>query len=151
MKMIVDTREKPQAIKGILTYFDRKSIEVIREALPIGDYMIEGQPRLIVDRKHDLRELATNLLSRDRARFYREVRRARAAGVRLVILCEEAGIGTYRDVVSWQTEYGKVSGKALADAIYRLEVAYGVQTFFCDRRSTGKRILEILTEGEAGD
>jgi len=146
MKIYVDTREKPEAIKGILAYFSRKGIQVVRKALRTGDYMLAGQPHLIVDRKHNLQELATNLMSRDRARFYREVRRAREDGVRLVILCEEAGISTYRDVTEWRNEYGRVTGKALAEAIYRLEVAYGVQTFFCDGRSTGKRILEILTE-----
>ena len=147
MKIYVDSREKPQAIKGILAYFERNGIEIERTALKTGDYMLEGQPNLIVDRKQSLAEMAHNLLSADRARFYREVRRARADGIRLIILCEHGpDVKTFDEVKKWVPKYGKVSGKAIADAIFRLEISYGVPTFFCSKRSTGKRIIELLTQ-----
>ena len=98
MKIFVDSREKPQAIQGILAYFDRHEIEWERVKIDTGDYMLEGQPDLIVDRKQSLGELAHNLLSPDRARFYREIRRAREAGIRLIILCEHGGVKGLEDV-----------------------------------------------------
>lgn len=146
MKILVDTREKPQAIKLILEYFDRHEITVERTKLDTGDYMLEGNPKLIVDRKQSLGEMAHNLLSPDRKRFYNEVRRARAEGIKLVILCEHGpDIRNASDVRKWVPKFGKVNGKALSDAIFRLEIAYGVPTFFCSKRSTGKRIIELLT------
>ena len=146
MKITIDSREKPQAIKGILAYFDRHGIEWEKRKLDTGDYMMEGQPELVVDRKQNLSELAHNLLSPDRARFYREVRRARESGIRLVILCEERGINGLEDVRGWAPKYGKASGKALADAIFKLWIAYQVPVLYCDKRSTGKRIVELLTK-----
>lgn len=146
MKILIDTREKEHAIHGITAYFDRHGIEWERRTLKTGDYMIDGNGAVIVDRKQTLSELAHNLLSRDRGRFYREVRRARQEGIKLIILCEHGGIGSVKDVMNWNPPYGKVSGKSLAEAIFRLEVAYEVPVFYCSKRSTGKRIIELLTE-----
>lgn len=152
MKCYIDSREKPQAIKNIIAYFDKHGIEWERVALKTGDYMLEGKPNLIIDRKQSLSEFAHNLLSADRARFFREIRRARETGIKLIILCEHGpDVKTFADVRNWQPKYGKASGKALADAIFRLEMAYNVPTLFCGKRSTGKRIIEILTgDNDAG-
>lgn len=148
MKVYVDSREKPQAIRQITAYFDRHGIEWKQKKLDTGDYMLEGQPNLIIDRKQSLSELAHNLLSPDRARFYREIRRARESGIRLIILCEHGpDVKTFADVKNWKPKFGKASGRALADAIFRLEIGYGVETYYCSKRSTGKKILELLTMG----
>ena len=112
--------------------------------------MLEGKPNLIIDRKQSLSELAHNLLSADRARFFREIRRARETGIKLIILCEHGpDVKTYADVKNWKPKFGKVTGKALADAIFRLEMAYGVPVYYCGKRSTGKRIVEILSKEDA--
>lgn len=148
MKILCDTRDKLHAAEHVLTYFGKHGIEWERVALKTGDYMLEGQPNLVVDRKKDLQELAHNLLSPDRPRFYNEVRRARAQGIKLVILCEHGhGVKGLEDVKAWVPRYGRASGKSLADAIFRLEIAYGVPVLYCDKRSTGRRIVEILTGG----
>lgn len=150
MKCYIDSREKPQAIKNIIAYFDKHGIEWERVALKTGDYMLDGQPNLIIDRKQSLSELAHNLLSPDRARFFREIRRAREAGIKLIILCEHGpDVKTFSDVRKWKPKYGKVTGKALADAIFRLEVGYGVPVYYCGKRSTGKRIIETLSQEDA--
>jgi len=147
MRVYIDTREKPKAIEKIVAYFDKQGIQHESKALKTGDYMLEGQERLVVDRKQSLQELSANLLSRDRARFYREVKRARAEGIKLIILCEHGrDIKRIEDVKNWKNPYGKVTGKALMDAIYRCSIAYGVEFLFCEKRNTGKRIIELLTE-----
>ena len=147
MKIYVDSREKPQAIVRILAYFDKHGIEWEKKKLDIGDYMMDGQPGLIVDRKQSLQEIATNLLSPDKRRFYNEVRKAHDDGVRLVILCEHGGeIRTFNDIRNWKNKYGQVTGRKLQDAVFSLEMAYHVPVLFCDKRSTGRRIIEILTE-----
>lgn len=150
MKCYIDSREKPQAIKNIIAYFDKHGIEWERVALKTGDYMLDGQPNLIIDRKQSLSELAHNLLSPDRARFFREIRRAREAGIKLIILCEHGpDVKTFADVKNWKPKFGKATGKALSDAIFRLELAYGVPVYYCGKRSTGKRIVEILSQEDA--
>lgn len=152
MKIWVDSREKPEAIKGILAYFDRHHIEYDIKALKTGDYVLNKHPRTVIDRKHNLSELAGNLLSPDRARFYREIRRARAEGIKLIILCEHGpDIKCIEDVQKWKNPYGKVTGKGLMEAIYRTSIAYGIEFLFCSKQSTGKRIAEILKEGAAED
>lgn len=146
MKIWTDSREKPQAIRNIIAYFDRHGIEHETKALKTGDYMLDGKPELIIDRKGGLQEMCMNLCSSDRRRFYDEIHRAHDQGIRLVILCEQAGIKTFADIAGWKSEYTKVTGRQLQDAIYRLEVGYSVPVLFCDKRSTGRRIIEILTE-----
>lgn len=146
VKIWTDSREKPQAIRNIIAYFDRHGIEHETKALKTGDYMLDGKPDLIIDRKGGLGEMCMNLCSSDRRRFYDEIHRAHDQGIRLVILCEQAGIKTFADIAGWKNKYGKVTGRQLQDAIYRLEVGYSVPVLFCDKRSTGRRIIEILTE-----
>lgn len=146
MKIWIDTREREQAIGRIKAYFDRHGIEWEKRKLDVGDYMLEGQNGLIVDRKQSLSELSMNLLSPDKRRFYAEIRRAHDDGIRLIILCEQGGeIKSFNDVARWKSTYGRVTGKSLQDAIFRLEMAYQVPVLFCDKRSTGRRIVEILT------
>ena len=147
LRVAVDSREKPQAIKNILAYFDRHGILWEKRKLEIGDYMLEDRPWLVVDRKQSLGELCVNMCSGDVSRFYREVRRAHDCGVKLIILCEHGcGIRTFQDVAGWKNKYGTVTGRMLQDKIYQLEMAYRVPVLFCDKRSTGRRIIEILTE-----
>ena len=147
--VICDTRERKN--EHVLAYFDRHGIEYEIRKLDCGDYMLPGGT-VSVDRKQDLQELAGNLLNpNDKGRFWREVRRARETGVKLVILCEHGGqIKAFSDVKRWKSRYGKATGKSLSDAIFRLYVAYGVPVMYCDKRSTGRRIIEILG-GEIGD
>ena len=144
--IVSDTREKKN--EHVLKYFERKGIEYRVDTVDTGDYYDTERPNVRVERKMSLEELAHNLISGDKSRFYREIRRARAQGIELIILCEHGGIHCLNDVKEWVPKYGKVTGRALADAIARLEIGYGVPVLFCDKRSTGRRILEILTETE---
>jgi hypothetical protein len=114
--------------------------------MDVADYQIEGQDGIVIDRKKNLDEMARNLMNRaDHSRFWKEVRRAKEKGIKMVILCEHGGqIKTIPDVAEWHSKYSTVSGRALMDEIYRVHIAYGVEFLFCDKRSTGRRIIEIL-------
>lgn len=142
---LFDTREKKNA--HIKAYFDKRKIPYKETALSVGDYMREGG-HISIDTKRSLDELAHNLLNRsDSARFWREVRRAREQKIQLIVLCECGGkIHEISDLVCWKSKYSGVTGRRLMDEIYRVHIAYGVGFLFCDRRSTGRRILEILNE-----
>lgn len=148
MVLLEDTRNKVGKHKNVQSYCEKHGIELVRVCLDVGDYMLPDG-KISVDTKKDLSELATNLLNpQDKKRFMREVRRARESGIQLVVLCEHGGkIKCLQDVAGWRSEFSPVTGRALLDRMYKLSVSYGVRFEFCSKRSTGKRIVEIL-EGE---
>lgn len=144
MRIIVDTREKKHS--HILSYFITHDVDYVEHKLDVADYQIEGNEDLVIDRKQNLDELAKNLMNKtDHSRFWKEVRRAKEQGIKMIVLCEHGGqIKSIPDVSKWQSRYTTVSGRALMDEIYRVHIAYGVEFLFCSKRSTGKRILELL-------
>lgn len=149
--LIVDTREKWTQMgnrdRHLRDYFDRHGILYRVEALDVGDYMLDGGA-VSIDRKQGLDELSKNLTNAaDSARFMREVRRGYESGIRLVVLIEQRGITCRNDVARWRSAYSGVSGSELLKRMFRLEVSYHVRFVFCDRRSCGRRIMEILTTG----
>ncbi len=146
--LIVDSREKwtqaGNADRHLKAYFDRHGIEYRVQALDVGDYMLEGGS-ISVDRKQNLDELAKNLTNReDHARFMREVRRAYAARITLIVLIEHRGIKGTQDVLRWRSKHSPVTGAALVREMFRIRMAYGVKFLYCDKLSTGKTIMEIL-------
>lgn len=150
--LIVDSREKwtqPNSYDiHISDYFNRHGIDWTVQKLDVGDYQIDGNQSVSVDRKKSLDELATNLLNKsDSCRFWREVRRAHKQGTRLIVLCEcGGGYKNVNDLKYWKSKYSGVSGRRLISEIQRCEYAYGVIFKFCDRRSTARLIIELLKE-----
>ena len=141
--IICDTREK--ANEKILRYFDQNSIDYSVQKLDTGDYMLDSNRHLTIDRKKDLGELSFNLFSADKSRFWREIRRAKDNDIKMIILCEHGGrIKSMEDVAGFKNKYSKVSGRTLMERIYSVHIAYGIDFLFCDKRSTGKRIIELL-------
>ena len=145
--IICDTREKKNA--HILQYFEQHGIEYAIRKLDTGDYMSTSRDRLTIDRKQDLSEICGNLCSPDKSRFWREVRRAKAERVKMIVLIEQGGaFKTLKDVPQWRGKYTKVTGYQLYNEMCRCSIAYGVEFLFCDKRSTGRRIAELLGEAE---
>ena len=149
--LICDSREhwthEGSRDRHIKSYLERNKIEYRIEALDVGDYMLEGG-RISVDRKQNLDELAKNLTNKsDHARFMREVRRAYASRITLIVLVEQRGIKGTNDVLRWRSKHSPVTGTALVREMFRIRMAYGVKFLFCDKLSTGRMIMEILQGG----
>ncbi len=155
--LYVDTREKPHAIEGIISYFDRNAIPYTKQKLDIGDYQLADEPGLVIDRKRNLSEICQNLScgtdrqkSGDVRRFMNEVRLAHERKVKLIVLCEHGGqIHELKDVANWRnpmldTYPHAITGRDLMERMYRVHISYGVEFLFCDKRSTGRRITELL-------
>lgn len=141
--IICDTREKKN--QRILEYFSSHNIPYAERALETGDYMDSEKMDITVDRKQDLGELLKNMCSQDKSRFWREIRRAAKEGIRFIILCEHGGsYKEIKDVARYKDRYSKVTGRELMDRMYKAHIAYGVEFLFCDKRNTGKRIVELL-------
>lgn len=149
MRIVVDTREKPRAIVRIMKTFDAEGVEVVRRALPFGDYCDPDRPGIVIDRKQNLLEVAQNCVN-DRARFLREVERANRAGARLIILVEHSNrIQMLEDVIKWNNPRLKVSplavdGPRLFRIMHAMGNRYGFEWEFCDKVHTGRRIIELL-------
>ena len=113
--------------------------------LDTADYWNSENPNVLVDRKKDLSECATNMCSPDSSRFWKEIRRAHFEKKKLIILVEHGGnIKSLQDVSTWKSKYSTITGSRLQSEMYRIAIAYGVQWEFCSKKSTGKRIVELL-------
>lgn len=150
--ILIDTREKPKAIKGIIEYFDRCDITYDRTKLYFGDYMDYQNPALVIDRKQNIAELAKNCTS-EHKRFRDELKRAKAAGATIVLLVEENAfevdgkiihVDCADDLMKWSFPYTTIKGETVFRIISSWMAKYPLHIEFCDKRETGRRILEIL-------
>lgn len=151
--VVVDTREKPRAIVRILAEFDRRGVEYERRALKFADYFNPARPGIVVDRKQNLLEAACCCVQ-DKARFVREIERCNRAGCHLVVLVEHGNsVKCLEDVIQWKNPRLRVSplavdGPRLFRIMKAMEGYYGIEWQFCNKQSTGRRILEILEVDE---
>ena len=149
MVIQMDSREKPRATAQIIAEFEKQGIKFYTSKLLVGDYMSLDNPKVIVDRKQNLIEVCGNVCQQHE-RFRREIERANDCGIHLIFLVEHGrGIKTLEDVRKWQNPRLKVRPDALTgERLYRIlktmEEKYGVEFLFCDKRQTGKRIIELL-------
>ena len=156
LTVLMDTREKPKAVQTIMKQFEAAGVRVIRTKLWVADYQLFDNPHLVVDRKQNLSELCNNVVQ-DHKRFRDELIRAQEVGISVVVLVEHGGgIKSLDDVPNWVNPRLKVSplavsGERLYKILKAMEYTYKVRFEFCDKRQTGKRILEILTEGKDGN
>lgn len=150
--LLVDSREKPKAIKTILKEFEREGVPYSVTKLFIGDYQDYGNPFLIIDRKQSIQELAANC-TRDHERFKRELERAKAVGAHLVILVEQnrykdrdkwIHVEGIEDIMLWSSPHTTIVGEKVYRVLRAWRSKYNIDIQFCDKRQTGKKILEIL-------
>jgi ERCC4-type nuclease len=145
----VDSREKAHIIKHILDDFDDMGVPWFSCKLPVGDYVNLDNPRISVDRKHNLAEVVNNV-GQDHKRFVAELARAQKLGIKLVILIEHSrNIRSVEDVLHWKNPRLAVSPLAISgERLYKIMISmtarYGVEWQFCEKRNTAKRICEIL-------
>ena len=150
--LLIDTREKPKAIENILAAFEAEGVPVARTKLLFGDYADYNRPGIVVDRKQNIAELAKNVTV-DRQRFVAELDRAKAANARLVILVEQnrykdrdkwISVKELSDLMLWSNPHTKIRGEKVFRVLSELIYKYNISVIFCDKRVTGKRILEII-------
>ena len=149
MTIQIDTREHKWERARVERQLVKEGVKTVTSKLYVGDYQSWDNPRLVVDRKKSLLELCSNV-TQGHERFRRELLKAEDVGVKLVILCEEDGIGTLEDIYFWDNprrfESPKATtGKQLYRSLCTIRDRYGVQIEFCKKSETGKKIIEILT------
>lgn len=151
MVLYEDSRQQKGKHKNIEAYCREKGIEIIRQALNVGDYQIAGKGDISVDTKMGVPELASNLFQ-EHERFRDECERAQRCGIRLIVLVEEIPPGGALE--NWRSPLGRdgkpkyrFSAETLSKAAKTMSERYGVEFAYCDGRSTGKVLLELLRGG----
>ena len=148
MVLYEDTRQQADKHRNVHAYCEQQGIEIIRQALNVGDYQIAGKGDISVDTKMGVPELASNCFQ-EHERFRDELERAQRCGIQLIVLTEEVLPGGLLE--NWRSPLGR-DGKprylfnpaTLKKAMLTMQEKYGVKFRFCDGRSTGKQLIEYL-------
>ena len=135
---------------------ERCGHRVVRSKMLVGDYQLANDGRVAIDTKSGVLELIADIYHQHE-RFRRECELARDAGIQLIILTEEVlpdgRLDKWKSPV-WKstTKYHragdpmtKADPARLRKAMYTMQERYGVKFRFCDARSTGKQIIDLLT------
>ena len=143
-----DSRQQKGKHKNIHAYCEREGIEIIRQALNVGDYQIAGKGNISVDTKWGVPELASCVFQ-EHQRFRSECERAQRCGILLYILTEEALPGGRLE--NWRSPVGrdglpkyKFDPVILKKAMLTMQDKYGCRFRFCDGRATGRMLVEYL-------
>ena len=162
--IICDTRQKLKHHEQKEQYFKEHGFNVLRTKLPCGDYAKLNDMSVVVDTKQDLQECINNICGKEHDRFRRECQLAKENGIKLIILVEQDGIGSMRDVRFWKNprldiycyrtingvrtrvrKYPKATkGITLMKAMLTMQLRYDVEFQFCNKADAGRRVLELL-------
>lgn len=147
LTIIEDTRQKIAKHKAKHRYWDNVGYNVIRCALPFGDYT--KPPPVAVDTKQDIQEICANMCgdALEKRRFATECKKAKDAGCKLIFLIEDKRFAQISDL------YGKriylhngmtIPGDQLATAMHTMSGRYGCAFVFCDPADAGEMIIKLL-------
>ena len=154
--LLIDTREKPRAIQNIIKTLEASNIVYESTKLLFGDFMDWNRPQIVIDRKQNIAELAKNCTI-EHDRFKREMEKAKKAGATLVILVEQnryksgdkwIHVDDISDLLLWDSPHTTIRGEKVFRVLRSWQIKYPIRVEFCDKRSTGKRIIEIIYGGD---
>jgi hypothetical protein len=151
MVIVEDSRNQVGKHKNINAYLQSVGLRVIRSKLIVGDYVIANRQDTSIDTKKDMVEVSQDIF-RDHKRFRAECELAKDCEIRLVVLIEDNSVGSYDELLKWANPQPNRSaltpnGERCYKVMKAMEYSYGVEFQFCKKKDTGKRILQILTEG----
>jgi len=127
--IVVDTREQePYA-------FDPERVIVTRNALPAGDYSIEGYEDTVAVERKTLEDFVSTVI-RSRKRFKRELQRL--CGYEFACIVVEADLS---DILGGRYRSGAHPNAVLGAAI-SIVVDFDIPVFFCSDRQAACRFVE---------
>lgn len=142
MVCLVDTRE--QDTPCLRARLREMGCPWERKKLEFGDYSVKCNSMdlstsIAIERKMNLDELC-NCYCRERKRFEREFERARQAGAKVYLLVED---GSWEDAYSGKYR-SRMSPESLVASIQAWLARYNCQVIFCQPKTTGRLIHDIL-------
>jgi len=132
MKIVIDSREQAPFT------FEGKDCEVVTGALPTGDYSLCGLENEIAVERKSLSDLVGCLAGDGRARFERELARARGLDFFAVVI--EAG---FTELTGKQYR-SAMNPHAAAQSVLTFQVRYGVPFFWAGSRSAAEYVTYWL-------
>lgn len=155
MVVVEDSRNQTGKHKNINAYLESVGVRVLRSKMIVGDYTLPADQRICIDTKKDMVEVSQNIFQ-DHARFRRECELAKDCGIHLVVLIEDNTVANWDELLKWTNPQPNRSaltpnGERCYKVMKAMEYSYGVEFQFCKKNDTGKRILQILTEGKDGN
>ena len=147
--LLEDTRQKADKHENKHRHFTDVHAEVIRCALPFGDYAMP--PKAVVDTKQGIAEIAYNMCgsAKEKTRFRNECIKAREAGCKLIFLIEDCSYKSVNDLYNKSIfiHNGQtIKGDQLATAMHVMTERYGCEYLFCRPEDAGRRIMELLEQ-----
>lgn len=166
--LVQDSREQVGKQDHFLDYFESIGVKVVRTKLFVGDYSLLNDMSIVIDRKKDLLEMASNLLDKkNHERVREEMIRARDNNIKLIFLIEDEyiynldGVKYYKIPRYKGNQYQVINGvnilthkrgeprsqmnpETLGKVMATMEVKYGCKFEFATHDNYGKRILELL-------
>ena len=130
-----------------------------------------GHIKRSIDTKKDIPELWMDVTS-DHERFRAEISKAKQDGVEFIVLIEDASVECLEDVffyhrpevvrsrfvrnkagrlpayIKVEHKQREIKGESLYRCMQTISTRYGVRFEFCTRRTAGKRIMELLSDGK---
>lgn len=173
VKIIEDTRQRSGKHEIKHRGFAELGVELDRKKLDVGDYMAPCKaPTVTVDTKRHVGELAQNL-TKDHARFVREIKRAKELGLTLYVAIEDPVVKNLDDLRKWINPHCRccpvhragacnprragrcchprhkspvppAPGSRLAKMMRTMEKYYPVNFIFCHPKDTAKVIMDLL-------
>ena len=149
--IIVDTREKEQAITHILFQFRETNTDYIIKKLDYGDYYNTDNPNVVVDRKYGIVEIAKNICSEDHKRLINEIELCNQNHCKMIFLITDENVKTLDDLEKWNSNpkdfkknHTQVKGSTLVKAMRTMIEKYGVEFRFARLGDYGRTLLDIL-------
>ncbi len=127
--VVVDTREQEPYS------FDPERFEVVRHALPAGDYSLQGMERLVAVERKSLDDFVQTVI-RSRERFRKELLALQTCASACVVI--EAG---FQDVISGRYSSGAHPNSVIGSAL-SIIVDYSIPVFFCSNRQAARLFVE---------
>jgi ERCC4-type nuclease len=127
--VVVDTREQEPYS------FDPERIEVVRHALPAGDYSLQGMEHLVAVERKSLDDFVQTVI-RSRERFKKELLALQTCASACVVV--EA---SFQDVISGRYSSGAHPNSVIGSAL-SIIVDYNIPVFFCSNRQAARLFVE---------
>ena len=142
LTVIVDSRE--QVNFHISSWLDGKGIKHITRALETGDYsaMLDGETfedEVAIERKANLDEIAGNFTT-GRERFEREMIRAKANGIKVFLIIENA---SWHDILL-HNYHSQLKPQSLMASLLSWQVRYNITIMFCRPEETAQLMYSTL-------
>ena len=142
LTVIADSRE--QINQHILTWLDGKGVQHITRALETGDYsaMLDGETfedEVVIERKANIDEIAGNF-TQGRERFEREMIRAKANGIKVFLIIENA---SWHDILL-HNYHSQLKPQSLMASLLSWQVRYNITIMFCRPEETAQLMYSTL-------